>query len=144
MSAPNCPKCGALSTNPSATQCMYCGQALAPAAPQAQQAQQQGYGPPAAFGAPPGPGYGGYGGPQPPQYGGPQPPQYGGPPVQPFGGPPVQPFGGGSNFYSATPQGGFMSTIGSIANGIFWIRLVIALFVFGIIGLASCINALTH
>lgn len=151
MSMPNCPKCGAASQNPNATQCMYCGQSLAAAPPQQQAyGAPGGYGPPAPFGgAAPG-GYGppppqGYGGPQPGGYGGPQP-GYGGPvpPQHGYGAPPVQPFGGGMTFTTGQRPGGFMSTIGSIGNAIFWIRVAIALFVFSIVGVASCINAVSQ
>ena len=146
MSMPNCPKCGGASQNPTATQCVYCGQALA--APPPQQAYgapggQGAYGPPAPFGAPPQGGYGpppqhGYGAAPPGAYGGPVPPQQG------YGAPHVQPFGGGMTFTSGHQPGGFMSTIGSIGNAIFWIRVAIALFVFSIVGVASCLNAVSQ
>lgn len=156
MSMPNCPKCGAASSNPSATQCPYCGQALAVAPPP----QAQGYGPaPGGYG-PSGQGYesppqGGYGGPMPPQggyggpqqggYGGPMPPQGGyGPQQGGYGGPMVQPFGGGVNFANMQRPGGFVSTLHGVSNALFWVRMAIGIFVFSIIGVVSCINAMSQ
>ena len=162
MSGPNCPKCGAASQNPSASQCAYCGSALsAPQPPQAFGAPPGQYGaPPGQYGAPPGqygapPGQygappGQYGAP-PGQYGAP-PGQYGAPPGQYGGpqppvfhsGPQVQPFGGanyGQNFHRPN---GFMSAVGSVGNAMFWIRLAIAVVVLFVFAMGSCINALTH
>ncbi len=164
----NCPKCGAMSQNPAASQCMYCGQAMAAAppapapgygaAPQAFGAPQQPYGAPAQpygaspygaptqqpyganpYGQPPGPG-GAYGGPQPPAPFGANP--YGGP--QPPA--PVQQFGGGYAPYTVTTHsgGGFMSTVSGIGNAMFWIRLGIAVFVLSIVAISSCVNALSQ
>lgn len=148
MSGPACPKCGAASQSPTATACVYCGTALPAAAPPGFGAQPYGappqpYGqPPAPYGAPPQP-YGAppqpYGGPPQP-YGGPQPPPYGGPQPQ------VQPFGatyGQPHFHYQRPNG-FFSAMSSFGNAIFWIRLAIAVFVLSIVGIASCVNALTH
>ncbi len=156
MSGTSCPKCGAASQNPSATQCVYCGTTLsAPAPQQAYGAQPSAYGaPPAPYGAPSPygapPQQGGYG--APPQqggygaspYGGPQPPTYGGPQPPVFhSGPPVQPFGAnyGQNFHRPNA---FMSAVGSFGNAMFWIRLAIAVVVVSVIAMGSCINALTH
>ncbi len=131
MSTPNCSTCGALSTDLSATQCGYCGQALRRAEP--------------AYAAAPAPPYGAAS-------------PYGGPPVQPFGAPPqgphggahggygvpVQPFGGNYAPYAVPRQNGFWSTINGVGNALFWIRLGIALFVLSVVAASSCITALSQ
>ena len=131
MSAPPCTRCGALSPNP-ATACAYCGQPLAQPAPPYGASQPAGYGAPGPYGQP------GYGAPPTP-YGAPPTP-YGGP--QPGYGAPVQPFGGAYHGHSIPQQNGFWGTLNGIGNVIFWVRLGIVLFVFGLVGFVSCINAL--
>ena len=141
--APTCSTCGGVNTNPQATQCRFCGQALAPqayAAPHAFGAPQA-YAPPHAFGAPP---PGGYGVPaahgQPPQpygapYGAPQPGGYGAhPPVQAFRG--AQPFQG-HGFVSRSGWASGWSTL-------FWVRLVVAAIAVGLSLLGACVSAIGH
>lgn len=163
MSGPSCPKCGAASQNPSATQCSYCGTALAAPAPQGYGPPAGAYGAPSPYGAPPnaygapaapygaapspygappqgGPGgYGAspYGGPQPPTYGGPQPPVF-------HSGANIQPFGGQTYGQPYNRPGGFMSAIGSVGNAIFWVRLAIAVVVLSVFAMGSCISALSQ
>ena len=131
MSAPPCTRCGALSPNP-ATACAYCGQPLAQPAPPGYGAPPYGASQPAGYGAPGPYGQPGYGAPPAP-YGGPQPGH---------GAPVVQPFGGAYHGHSIPQQNGFWGALNGIGNVIFWIRLGIVLFVFGLVGFASCINAL--
>jgi hypothetical protein len=150
VNAPTCSRCGGLSTNPAATQCQYCGNALggygSPGAGYAQPpqpyGQQQPYGAPPAgygqapYGQPPG-GYGGY--PQANPYG--QPPAPYGQQGYGYGAPPVQPFGGG--YAPSHPRsGGFWSGDGW---SLYWkIRLIIALCAFAIFGLATCVSAIAN
>ena len=138
--APTCTRCGALSTNPGATACPYCGSPLA----------QAGYG-----GGAPSP-YGGYGSPQLPPgspygqaqapYGQPQAPygtwpQQGGYgfPQQTGGYPPPNAYG--SPFVPAPPRSSFWTS----GWGIYWmIRLGIALVFILIAGLGACFSMLSH
>ena len=102
MSGPNCPKCGAASQNPSASQCSYCGSALS--APQ----------PPGQYGAPP------------QQYGGPQPPVFhSGPQVQPFGGANY-----GQNFHRPNGFMSAIGSVGNAMFWIRLAIAVVVLFVF--------------
>jgi hypothetical protein len=117
--APNCPRCGAIVTNPGSTCCVYCQSPLAVAPPP----QAAGYGPPGyypqqqGYGPPPGayPGYGqGY--------------------------PPVQQFGG----YRQPYYGGGGSSWGNFWSVMWIIRIGIAVLVLGGILMAACINAISN
>lgn len=156
--APTCSTCGGVNTNPQATQCRFCGQALTPqtygaaqayGSPQGYGAQghgapQQpygagGYGAPQGYGQPPASPYGGpqpnmygYGGPQPNMYGGPQPNMH--PPVAGFGG--AQPFQG-HGYVNRSAWSSGLSTF-------FWVRLVIAAIAIGISLLGACASAISH
>lgn len=144
--APQCSRCGAILTNPSAPTCAYCHAPLAAPAP------PQGYGPPQNVAPNP---YGAYPAPQ-QGYGqnpyGQQP--YGQQPYgqQPYGqqpgyGPqyPVQQFGAG---HYQQPQGGWYGG-GSSALGNFWsilwiVRIGIALVVLSIVLFGACMGAMSH
>lgn len=125
MQPPQCSSCGAIVTNPAATQCIYCNAALPPTAAGygAPRAGAQGYGQ-GAYGQPP------YGQ---PRYGAP----YGQHPVAGFNGVPAHGFRG--------PRGGgFWSAMGTVGNVIWWIRIGIAVVVFGLFLLGSCVSALSR
>ena len=140
-SPPTCARCGALSTNPGSPSCTHCGAPLAN--PYAQQQQQQAWGQPAPYGQAP---YGQapYG--QPPQQG------YGsgyGQPPQPYGQNPfaapqqqVYPMQGQRRAYAQ--QGSGWQSFWQAMSILRWIRLGIALVVLSILGMAACINAITH
>jgi hypothetical protein len=159
MQAPKCPRCGGIVTNPSASQCQFCGSPLAqlvapygaaPIPPQgygygAPAPQPQAYGPPQAYGAPPPAAMPSYGQPQQPYgYGAPQP----GYPPNPYAGygqgPQVQGWRGGHNIAPAQQSvfgGSGWNTTWNVIN---IIRLSIAVLVLGGFMFAGCISALSH
>jgi hypothetical protein len=130
----NCPRCGAMN-DPSAPQCIYCGNPLA--APQGQpygqpqqpQQPQQPYGAPPAYGQQPQQPYG-------------APPAYGQPPQQPYGAPPPgygAPPPGYAPGYEQPPMVSSQSKTSGMAIGGF-----ICAFLCGLLGLILSIVALNQ
>lgn len=143
MNAPTCSRCGGLATNPSATQCHYCGNALGGYGPPGGYQQQQAYGQPQGYGQPQAYGQPGYGQPPAP-YGQPYGQGGYGQPPAPYGQPHVQQFGGGYGYGPQMPRyqasGGFFSGGGW---SVYWkIRLIIAIVSLSIFGLATCVSAI--